>query len=58
MSKKQIYHPWAVPEELFVKLEKKAMTRRKNTGENIGWTSIIKEILEEHFDLVDKHKTN
>ena len=36
MSRKQIYHPWAVPEELFIKLEKKAMTRRKNTGENIG----------------------
>ena len=40
------YYTYQVPRHLYEKLERKALARRKKTGEIYRWTDIIREMLE------------
>ena len=48
------YYPYQVPEELYLQLEKEAIKRRKATGENVNWSNIVKEIIEQYFNSKKK----
>ena len=48
------YHTYQVPRHLYEKLEKRALARRKKTGEVYTWTQIIREILEKKFNKKPK----
>ena len=41
--------PFQVPERLHTKLEMEAQKRRKETGESITWSKVLREVLEFHF---------
>ena len=49
------YKTYAVPEHIHEHAETRAMQRRKK-GEDVKWSTIIREVLEEWFDK-DKSKT-
>lgn len=40
----------AIPLEIYQKIEAEAVERRKNTGESISWSVIVKEILNQHYE--------
>lgn len=49
-QKKQFpYQPYQVPWHIHRKLEEEARAIRKRTGENISWSGVLREIIEDHF---------
>lgn len=47
---KESYKPYQVPNELWTKLEAEAVEKRKETGENVTWSKLLKEIIIKHFE--------
>ena len=54
LKKEQAYHTYQVPRHLYLKLERRALNRRKKTGEIYNWTDIIREMLEKKFNKKPK----
>jgi len=46
-QKKTGRNPYQVPRHIYLILERTAEQRRKNTGKNIIWSDILREILNE-----------
>ena len=49
-EKQPAYKPYQVPIYLYNLLEEEAIKRRKETGENIIWSTILREILWNYFE--------
>jgi len=43
------YRPYQVPIHIADAAEKEARIQRMKTGENIGWTELVREALEKRF---------
>ena len=41
--------PYVCPEHLYQKMEAEALRRRKETGEIVWWSTILREILEDYY---------
>ena len=42
--------PYVCPEHLYQKLEAEALKRRMESGEIVYWSTVLREILEKHFE--------
>ena len=47
------YKPYQVPYNLYEKLERRATIIRKETGLEVRWTDVLKNILEENLSSSD-----